>query len=70
VAGGRPPIKVAAPRVALRVLDEAIQVHGAHGVRCGGTGVSLGLTKSSEGLGAFGLRPVVWDDAAGGHGIY
>jgi len=25
-------IKVAAPRVALRVLDEAIQVHGAHGV--------------------------------------
>merc|ERR1719160_1588849 len=25
-------IKVAAPRAALRIIDEAIQVHGAHGV--------------------------------------
>ena len=25
-------IKVAAPRMALKVVDEAIQVHGAHGV--------------------------------------
>ena len=25
-------IKVAAPRVALKILDEAIQVHGAHGL--------------------------------------
>ena len=25
-------IKVAAPRVCLKVLDEAIQIHGAHGV--------------------------------------
>ena len=26
-------IKVAAPRVALKVIDDAIQIHGAHGVR-------------------------------------
>jgi acyl-CoA dehydrogenase len=25
-------IKVAAPRVALKVIDDAIQIHGAHGV--------------------------------------
>ena len=28
-------IKVAAPRVALKVVDEAIQIHGVHGVKCG-----------------------------------